>query len=387
MEANREEIIKKISCSYDDARNFVDLKSFEYYFEKIAEEKRICIFGGGALGKQIGEWLLKTGIMPSYFCDNDENMANLLLNGRIPYISFQELQIIKDSVYIIVAVGNRASNDTINKQLCMFPYVWQNPLGITVYWSQVFNTSKREFSEMAADVCIRRYYEEEYSVQLFQKLLRLRMQHEITDYDTDTLEGFCSEKQYIARDLIDYTILGTYVDCGAFTGDSLDEFIKLGTCAEYYLFEMDEVLRCQLEEHVGAFDKDLQSRVYIYPYGVGEKQGKVYYTSDLTGGSKVADLEEHEAEIISLDEVCFRKKIDFIKMDIEGMEEKALIGAKNLILRDHPVLAISAYHNLAQFVRIPILIRELFPGYKLYLRHYKYTIDDTVCYAVYEKNN
>lgn len=39
------------------------------------------------------------------------------------------------------------------------------------------------------------------------------------------------------------------------------------------------------------------------------------------------------------------QKIDVIKMDIEGAEIEALEGARNTILKDHPVLLIEAYHQ------------------------------------------
>ena len=77
-----------------------------------------------------------------------------------------------------------------------------------------------------------------------------------------------------------------------------------------------------------------------------------------------------------------KEEVTFIKMDIEGAELKALKGAKNIILRDKPKLAISIYHKPEDIVEIPLFIKELVPEYKLYIRHYSNDSIETVLYAV-----
>jgi FkbM family methyltransferase len=60
--------------------------------------------------------------------------------------------------------------------------------------------------------------------------------------------------------------------------------------------------------------------------------------------------------------------IDYIKYDVEGAETEALLGSREVILRDFPALLVSAYHRSADLFRLPLLVRELNPAYKLYLR-------------------
>ena len=89
------------------------------------------------------------------------------------------------------------------------------------------------------------------------------------------------------------------------------------------------------------------------------------------------------AEIISLDKLLSNENVDFIKMDIEGMEEDALFGAKNLIKTCRPLLAISCYHTTYQYMTIPSIIDSIVEHEYYYLmRHYKYTFDDTIFYAI-----
>ena len=71
-----------------------------------------------------------------------------------------------------------------------------------------------------------------------------------------------------------------------------------------------------------------------------------------------------------------------IKMDIEGSEKDALIGASNTIQRVKPKLAIAAYHYATDLWRLVDVIRDINPGYKFYLRHYSETGLESVIYAV-----
>ena len=71
----------------------------------------------------------------------------------------------------------------------------------------------------------------------------------------------------------------------------------------------------------------------------------------------------------------------FLKMDIEGMEPRALRGAAETIRAYHPQLAICVYHSLPHLWEIPLYIKSLYGGYRLFLRSYQYMGLETVVYA------
>ena len=58
-------------------------------------------------------------------------------------------------------------------------------------------------------------------------------------------------------------------------------------------------------------------------------------------------------------------RVDYIKMDIEGAEQRALTGASQTIGRYHPRLSISAYHMPDDPVKIPRIIKAAWPGYTM----------------------
>ncbi len=62
------------------------------------------------------------------------------------------------------------------------------------------------------------------------------------------------------------------------------------------------------------------------------------------------------------------RRMDFIKYDVEGAEREALLGSRLTIEREVPALLISAYHRSADLFELPLLIHELNPSYRLYLR-------------------
>lgn len=77
-----------------------------------------------------------------------------------------------------------------------------------------------------------------------------------------------------------------------------------------------------------------------------------------------------------------------IKMDIEGSEVKAIDGAKNHIIDDHPKLLISVYHNHEDIWKIPRMIEEICSGYTFYLRFYGSNIFPTeiVLIGIYDNS-
>ena len=80
--------------------------------------------------------------------------------------------------------------------------------------------------------------------------------------------------------------------------------------------------------------------------------------------------------------ILYGEKVTMIKMDIEGYELKALMGAKQIIKEQKPKLAICAYHTFSHLWEIPLLIKSLNPDYKIYLRHHTNLDCETVCYAI-----
>ncbi len=59
------------------------------------------------------------------------------------------------------------------------------------------------------------------------------------------------------------------------------------------------------------------------------------------------------------------ERVDFIKMDIEGAEVRALAGARDTLARHHPRLSIAVYHQWDHPVEVPRKAREAWPHYQV----------------------
>jgi hypothetical protein len=75
-------------------------------------------------------------------------------------------------------------------------------------------------------------------------------------------------------------------------------------------------------------------------------------------------------------------RVDFLKMDVEGSELRALQGAEMTLRRWKPRLAISLYHEFEDFFTIPLWLNDLNVGYRFLLDHYSIHHEETVLYAI-----
>lgn len=116
--------------------------------------------------------------------------------------------------------------------------------------------------------------------------------------------------------------------------------------------------------------------------GCWSKTTQLKFKSDGSCASKMDENGNIIVDVVDLDNVVKNEKVTFIKMDIEGAEQEALMGAKKLISTYHPRMAISVYHRNDDIYEIPKMILEMDNSYTFYLRHYTFCDADTVLYAI-----
>ena len=59
------------------------------------------------------------------------------------------------------------------------------------------------------------------------------------------------------------------------------------------------------------------------------------------------------------------ERVDFIKMDIEGAERRALAGARGTLAKHKPRLAIAGYHRPDDPDTLPAVIGQAWAGYRM----------------------
>ena len=121
----------------------------------------------------------------------------------------------------------------------------------------------------------------------------------------------------------------------------------------------------------------------IDTYKIGAWSESAYLTfEENEDSSKINNEGSTKIKVNAMDNMFLEQPVSFIKMDIEGAEKEALMGAKKIIQKYKPKLAVCVYHKPEDIVRLPLLINEILPEYKIFLRHYTEFHIETVCYAI-----
>lgn len=196
-------------------------------------------------------------------------------------------------------------------------------------------------------------------------------------------EAYSNETIYFNEKIFGQLTQEIYVDCGAYTGDSVLKFIQ--TCPQYcqiYAFEaMPEATKLCLE-NISSFPN-----TKIYELAVSDSNKVLYFDSQtLSGDSKENERGTTKVLADSLDNLI-KEPLSFIKMDIEGGEKAAIEGAQSLILEYHPKMAICIYHLSDDFWKIPELILSINPEYDFFIRqHDPEVYSETILYCVPRRN-
>ncbi|MBA4105424.1 MAG: hypothetical protein C0485_06670 [Pirellula sp.] len=178
------------------------------------------------------------------------------------------------------------------------------------------------------------------------------------------------------------------IDAGGCWGDSALYFaFKAGGNGKVYSFEF-------LPDNLTVYDRnlslnpELRPRIEVLPHPVWSSGGEELFVTQNGPGTTVTPARQSAGDAVvttmAIDQLMDRPgftRIDFIKMDIEGAELKALHGAEQTLRRFRPRLAITVYHHLADFWEIPQYIESLGLGYQFYLRHFTTHAEETVLFA------
>ncbi|MCE5193108.1 FkbM family methyltransferase [bacterium] len=192
-------------------------------------------------------------------------------------------------------------------------------------------------------------------------------------------------EQYLLPGLVEPRSGETVLDVGAFMGETSLWFArKVGSSGKVIAFEPVPSLARKCLENVHRNAGQALPEIRIENIAVGARSGSCMMTERGDSGDAVIDTSTGDLAMVSIDDyVCTSGmgRVDFIKMDIEGMERYALEGAGLTIRRYHPKLAISCYHKGDDLRVLAGMICKQVPEYRLYLSHKSPTWHETVLFA------
>jgi FkbM family methyltransferase len=140
------------------------------------------------------------------------------------------------------------------------------------------------------------------------------------------------------------------IDCGAHIGG----FTRMALLAGAKLVVAVEPERANIAAFRRNFAEALRNgKVILVEKGVWNTKGVLPLHLSTTGDSHSVAIPQNSRkdetiELTTIDDLVTAlrlPRVDFIKIDIEGAEKNALLGAKQLLQRGRPKLAVSVYHK------------------------------------------
>lgn len=192
-----------------------------------------------------------------------------------------------------------------------------------------------------------------------------------------------SDGEYFESGFYHLTEKENFVDCGAYTGDTVRKFCDVvkGRYNNIYAFELANENYNKLVDNL-----DGMTNVWAYNMGVWNENTIINYGKEENGSRESFSILKSDnstvAKVVKLDDILKGKQISLIKMDIEGAELNALMGCEKILKEQKPKLTVCIYHKLDDFWTIPQYIKKTVPEYKISIRHHQYgTMGGTVLYA------
>jgi FkbM family methyltransferase len=157
---------------------------------------------------------------------------------------------------------------------------------------------------------------------------------------------------------------------GAFVRSSLARGAKLVVAVELSPINIECLER--------TFAKEIaEKRVIVYPKGIWHeddwlelKKSRFTWGHSVVINRRGGEGNNPIVPLTTIDKLVIElglSRVDFIKMDIEGAESNALMGAKQTLQQFKPRLAIAAYHRGDDKISIPDAVTSAEPAYRMCL--------------------
>lgn len=352
---------------------------------------RLVLIGAGNLGSSLLEVLRSAGCEPVCFADNDPRRWGTL-HGGLPVLSAEEAVSAHagDSVFV-VAVFNGSE---VHRQFA--------GLGATVVpWPFVVLGHTGAAGRVFGGV----------SITLPSRVLactdRIRAALELWDDDRSraefvgqvawrlTFDGALlgppdpGKDIYFAPDLVSLSDREVLVDCGAYDGDTIADFLSRtgGEFERIVAIEPDPGNCRSLRDRVASLPGGGGERVDVHQIAVGDAEGELLF--DFQGNeSSRQDSPDARTPVRCrrLDDVLDRISPTFVKADIEGGERHMIPGAAGLmaVSGEGTRWAICTYHAFDHVWELPLLAAGLggHAGTRFALRRYAEDFWESVFYIV-----
>jgi FkbM family methyltransferase len=130
------------------------------------------------------------------------------------------------------------------------------------------------------------------------------------------------------------------------------------------------------------------ANIEMVPKGLWSEEKKIemFVAGDVSTFRKLFYINRNKTETCDLTTIDLffenvKKAPSFVKLDVEGAEQKALAGAENTIRNNRPKLQVCLYHSDDDFLKIPLQILRYYSKYEIFIGHHTPYFNECVLYA------
>lgn len=161
----------------------------------------------------------------------------------------------------------------------------------------------------------------------------------------------------------------SYLDLGAYRGDTIFEFLSVvrGNYKSITALEPD----VKTFDKLNSFVEDKRD-ITALNYGIWNENTFLSFYDKGGRNNSVTDEGKNLRKVVTVDSLQSIDITTYLKADVEGCEAQMLYGGFDTLKKYKPKLNIAAYHRSEDIFKLPMIIKEINPEYKIYLRHHKY---------------
>ncbi len=162
------------------------------------------------------------------------------------------------------------------------------------------------------------------------------------------------------------------LDCGANVGTDTRAWVERGAKLVVAIEPAPENIECLRRN----FKREIASgQVILVEKGVWDKDDTLTFQIDPKNSAADSFVISHEGSatvthipVTTVDrivDVLHLARVDYIKMDVEGAEQRALDGARRTIARDRPKLTLATEHRLHDAETLIAAVNRMQPRYRM----------------------
>jgi len=350
---------------------------------------KIIVYGfGSGFTPLYNSVLSRFNLKPEFIIDKKFNTLSQKKNlKKTNFLGSNELASIKnkEEYAVIVSLGSKKKFELIFKKLKGQGFdiiVW----GPDIFEYNIhhldgsFDKNPKLFFKSRQDIINSfNLLKDNKSRSIFLDILEVYVTHTPSKIDSDDIK-----KQYFDLKLFKKNDYQNYINCGAYTGDSVKNLtMNIGKINSLICIEPDQKNFESLSVYCIDNSNKIAKSIYLYPLALADNSSLISFSSNLGLCSEI-DLKNSSRNLIQttkLDSLVSSESKYFISMDLEGYEKNAIKGMERIIKEGKSNLAISIYHRVSDLWTIISQISDLNKKYNFYIRNYTGFTYETVLYC------